>query len=226
MRSTNRENKMKKIIFAVPKGRILNELIPIMNKTGIIPEKEFFNSNSRKLMFKTNHQDFNLIRVRAFDVATFVAFGAAQIGVVGDDVLNEFNYDEIHNVLDLKIGKCRLSVSETREDKKFSIEKKSQSHLLVATKYKNTVTNYFAEKGIRAECIKLNGAIELAPKLKICSTIVDLVSTGKTLRENNLVESEIIYKITSKLVINRIAYKLMNEKISELVQKFSKVING
>ena len=98
--------------------------------------------------------------------------------------------------------------------------------MLVATKYKNTVTNYYAEKGIRAECIKLNGAIELAPKLGICSTIVDLVSTGKTLKENNLVESEIIYKITSKLVINRIAYKLMNEKISELVQKFSKVING
>ena len=98
--------------------------------------------------------------------------------------------------------------------------------MLVATKYKNTVTNYYAEKGIRAECIKLNGAIELAPKLGICSTIVDLVSTGKTLKENNLVESEIIYKITSKLVINRIAYKLMNEKISELVQKFSKVVNG
>ncbi len=217
---------MKKIIFAVPRGRILNELIPIMNKAGIKPEKDFFSSNSRKLMFKTNHNDFELIRVRAFDVATFVAFGAAQIGVVGDDVLNEFNYDEIHDVLDLNIGKCRLSVSQIKDDNKNSIEKKNQSHLLVATKYKNTVTNYFAEKGIRAECIKLNGAIELAPKLGICSTVVDLVSTGKTLKENNLVESEIIYKITSKLVINRIAYKLMNEKISELVQKFSKVING
>ena len=94
---------MKKIIFAVPKGRILNELIPIMNKVGITPEREFFSSDSRKLMFKTNHKDFDLIRVRAFDVATFVAFGAAQIGVVGDDVLNEFNYDEINNVLDFKI---------------------------------------------------------------------------------------------------------------------------
>ena len=141
-------------------------------------------------------------------------------------IASEFNYDEIHDVLDLNIGKCRLSVSEIKDDNKNSIEKKNQSHLLVATKYKNTVTNYFAEKGIRAECIKLNGAIELAPKLGICSTVVDLVSTGKTLKENNLVESEIIYKITSKLVINRIAYKLMNEKISELVQKFSKVING
>ena len=111
---------------------------------------------------------------------------------------------------------------KTKDDNKSSTEKNSQSHLLVATKYKNTVTNYYAEKGIRVECIKLNGAIELAPKLGICSTIVDLVSTGKTLKENNLVESEIIYKITSKLVINRIAYKLMNEKISELWPKIFK----
>ena len=216
---------MKKIIFAVPKGRILNELIPIMNKVGITPEREFFSSDSRKLMFKTNHKDFDLIRVRAFDVATFVAFGAAQIGVVGDDVLNEFNYDEIHNVLDLKIGKCRLSVSKTKDDNKPSTEKNSQSHLLVATKYKNTVTNYYAEKGIRAECIKLNGAIELAPKLGICSSIVDLVSTGKTLKENNLKESDVICDITSKLVINKIAYKLMNKSISEVVNKFSEVVN-
>ena len=215
---------MKKIIFAVPKGRILDELIPIMNNAGIKPEKEFFANNSRKLMFKTNLKNFIIIRVRAFDVATFVAFGAAQMGVVGDDVLNEFNYEEIIDILDLKIGKCRLSIAN-RSDEKFDYEKKSQSHVLVATKYKNTVTKYFAEKGIRAECIKLNGAIELAPKLGICSSIVDLVSTGKTLKENNLKESDVICDITSKLVINKIAYKLMNKSISEVVNKFSEVVN-
>ncbi len=215
---------MKKIIFAVPKGRILDELIPIMNNAGIKPEKEFFANNSRKLMFKTNLKNFIIIRVRAFDVATFVAFGAAQMGVVGDDVLNEFNYEEIINILDLKIGKCRLSIAN-KLDEKFDYEKKSQSHVLVATKYKNTVTKYFAEKGIRAECIKLNGAIELAPKLGICSSIVDLVSTGKTLKENNLKESDVICDITSKLVINKIAYKLMNKSISEVVNKFSEVVN-
>ena len=96
----------------------------------------------------------------------------------------------------------------------------------MATKYKNTVTNYFAKKGIRAECIKLNGAIELAPKLGICSTIVDLVSTGKTIKENNLEETDVLLKITSKLIINKIAYKLMNDNITSILDKFKKIING
>jgi len=97
---------------------------------------------------------------------------------------------------------------------------------MVATKYKNTVTNFFANKGIRAECVKLNGAIELAPKLGICSTIVDLVSTGKTLKENNLKESEILFDITSKLIVNKISYKLMNDRISKIIKEFSRVTNG
>ena len=175
-------------------------------------------------MFETNLKFLNIIRVRSFDVATFVALGAAQIGIAGDDVLNEFNYEEIYKVLDLKIGKCRLSVAK----KKNSISDFSdkEGHILVATKYKNTVTNYFAKKGIRAECIKLNGAIELAPKLGICSTIVDLVSTGKTIKENNLKETDILLRITSKLIINKIAYKLMNDNITSILDKFKKIING
>ena len=211
---------MKKIIMAVPKGRILDELNPILKKIGIIPEKDFFSHDSRKLMFETNLKFLNIIRVRSFDVATFVALGAAQIGIAGDDVLNEFNYEEIYKVLDLKIGKCRLSIAK----KKNSISDFSdkEGHILVATKYKNTVTNYFAKKGIRAECIKLNGAIELAPKLGICSAIVDLVSTGKTIKENNLKETDILLKITSKLIINKIAYKLMNDNITSILDKFKK----
>ena len=215
---------MNKIIMAVPKGRILDELNPILKKIGIIPEKDFFSHDSRKLMFETNLKFLKIIRVRAFDVATFVAIGAAQIGIAGDDVLNEFNYEEIYKVLDLKIGKCRLSIAK----KKNSISDLSdkEGHILVATKYKNTVTNYFAKKGIRAECIKLNGAIELAPKLGICSTIVDLVSTGKTIKENNLKETDVLLKITSKLIINKIAYKLMNDNITSILDKFKKIING
>ena len=215
---------MKKIIMAVPKGRILDELNPILKKIGIIPEKDFFSNDSRKLMFETNLTFLNIIRVRSFDVATFVAIGAAQIGIAGDDVLNEFNYEEIYKVLDLKIGKCRLSIAK----KKNSISDFSdkEGHILVATKYKNMVTNYFAKKGIRAECIKLNGAIELAPKLGICSTIVDLVSTGKTIKENNLEETDVLLKITSKLIINKIAYKLMNDNITSILDKFKKIING
>lgn len=210
--------------MAVPKGRILKELNPILKNIGIEPEEDFFNKDSRKLMFNTNLSFLDIIRVRSFDVATFVAIGAAQIGIAGDDVLNEFNYEEIYNVLDLKIGKCRLSIAKSKRTLSNDFEK--QGHILVATKYKNTVTNYFAKKGIRAECIKLNGAIELAPKLGICSTIVDLVSTGKTIKENNLEETEVLLKITSKLIINKIAYKLMNDNISSIVEKFKKIIDG
>ena len=215
---------MKKIIMAVPKGRILDELNPILKRIGILPEEDFYSHDSRKLMFETNLKFLNIIRVRSFDVATFVALGAAQIGIAGDDVLNEFNYEEIYKVLDLKIGKCRLSIAK----KKNSISDFSdkEGHILVATKYKNMVTNYFAKKGIRAECIKLNGAIELAPKLGICSTIVDLVSTGKTIKENNLEETDVLLKITSKLIINKIAYKLMNDNITSILDKFKKIING
>lgn len=210
---------MNKIIMALPKGRILKELVPLLEKAKITPEEEFFNPNSRKLLFTTNQKKLSIIKVRSFDVATFVAFGAAQIGVAGDDVINEFNYEEIYNFFDLKIGKCRLSVAKIKE-KTPTVDKKG--HIIVATKYKNITTNYFAKKGIRAECIKLNGAVELAPKLKICSTIVDLVSTGKTLSENNLEESSLVMQITSKLIINKIAYKLMNDDITKILNKFKR----
>ena len=209
---------MNKIIFAVPKGRILDDLLPLMKEIGIVPEKEFFNTSSRKLIFKTSLPNFEIIRVRAFDVATFVAFGAAQIGVAGDDVLKEFNYEEIYSILDLDIGKCKLSLAKQKNNLDF--EEKKLGNITVATKYKNTVINYFASKGVRAECIKLNGAIELAPKLGICDYIVDLVSTGRTLNENDLVEQEVLMNITAKLIINKIAFKLMNKELQKIVKKF------
>ena len=215
---------MRDIILALPKGRILNELVPLLKKVEIEPEQDFFDNKSRKLMFRTNKENLSIIKVRAFDVATFVALGAAQIGIAGDDVLNEFGYNEIYNVLDLGIGKCRLSVAEKIDVKKENFQ--NNGHIMVATKYKNTVINFFANKGVRAECIKLNGAIELAPRLGICSTIVDLVSTGRTLKENNLKESDVLLKITSKLIVNKISYKIMNSEISKIINKFSRIING
>ena len=215
---------MRDIILAIPKGRILNELVPLLKKVEIEPEQEFFDNKSRKLMFSTNKKNLSIIKVRAFDVATFVALGAAQIGIAGDDVLNEFDYDEIYNVLDLGIGKCRLSVAKKNDVKKENFQ--NNGHIMVATKYKNTVINFFANKGVRAECIKLNGAIELAPRLGICSTIVDLVSTGRTLKENNLKESDVLFKITSKLIVNKISYKIMNSEISKIINKFTRIING
>ena len=225
MWSTNKKGEvLRDIILAIPKGRILNELIPLLKKVDIEPEQEFFDDKSRKLMFRTNKKNLSIIKVRAFDVATFVALGAAQLGIAGDDVLNEFDYDEIYKVLDLGIGKCRLSVA-----KKINVNEEnfqSNGHIMVATKYKNTVINFFANKGVRAECIKLNGAIELAPRLGICSTIVDLVSTGRTLKENDLRESDVLLEITSKLIVNKISYKIMNSEISKIITKFSRIING
>ena len=114
-------------------------------------------------------------------------------------------------------------LQKKKDDKSQEIK---SGHLLVATKYKNTVTNFFAEKGIRAECIKLNGAIELVPELGMCSSIVDLVSTGKTLAENNLEETEVLLNITSKLIVNKVAYKVMNKEISEWIKKFEDAISG
>ena len=222
---TNKKGEvLRDIILAVPKGRILNELTPLLKKVDIEPEQEFFDDKSRKLMFRTNKKNLSIIKVRAFDVATFVALGAAQIGIAGDDVLNEFDYDEIQNVLDLGIGKCRLSVAKKINVNKDNLQ--SNGHIMVATKYKNTVINFFANRGVRAECIKLNGAIELAPRLGICSTIVDLVSTGRTLQENNLRESDVLLEITSKLIVNKISYKIMNSEISKIITKFSRIING
>ena len=222
---TNKKGEvLRDIILAVPKGRILNELTPLLKKVDIEPEQEFFDDKSRKLMFGTNKKNLSIIKVRAFDVATFVALGAAQIGIAGDDVLNEFDYDEIYNVLDLGIGKCRLSVAKKINVNKDNLQ--SNGHIMVATKYKNTVINFFANRGVRAECIKLNGAIELAPRLGICSTIVDLVSTGRTLQENNLKESDVLLEITSKLIVNKISYKIMNSEISKIITKFSRIING
>ena len=214
----------KNIIIALPKGRILKELIPLLKKIDILPEEDFMKTDSRKLIFKTNIENLKIIKVRAFDVATFVAFGAAQIGVAGNDVLNEFQYDEIYSVLNLNIGKCRLSVARNKLDK--TKKKEEIGNFLVATKYKNIVTNHFAKKGIRAECIKLNGAIELAPKLGICSAIVDLVSTGETLKQNDLKEDEVLLNITSRLIVNKIAYKVMNEDISMYMKKFEELVNA
>ncbi len=208
------------MILALPKGRILEEVMPIIRGAGIIPEPDFDNPKSRKLTFDTNHPLLKIIRVRSFDVATFVAFGAAHLGVAGNDVLLEFDYPEIYAPLDLDIGNCRVSVAEL---KSLSIgdDPRRWSHVRVATKYPNLTRKHFARRGVQAECIKLNGAMELAPSLGLCRRIVDLVSTGATLKANGLVEIEKIIDITSRFIVNRTAFKTRNEEISEILQNIS-----
>lgn len=205
------------ITLAVPKGRILEELQPLLARAGVKPEPDFFDENSRKLQFTTDLPDLSIIRVRSFDVATFVAFGAAQLGVAGSDVMMEFDFPDIYAPLDLGIGKCRISVAQSKDAGE---EQSRASHIRVATKYPNITQNYFAAKGIQAECIKLSGAMELAPKLGMCSTIVDLVSSGATLKANGLVEAEKIADVSSRLIVNRTALKTRNEEVSRWIDRF------
>lgn len=212
------------IIFAIPKGRIFDEALPLMQAAGIDPEPAFFDKDSRALMFACTDPSVQVIRVRAFDVATFVAHGAAQIGIVGSDVIDEFDYSELYAPVDLDIGHCRISVAEPAE-LAASDDPRSWSHVRVATKYPNLTRKHFAARGVQAECVKLNGAMEIAPLLGLSSRIVDLVSSGKTLKENGLVEVETIAQVSARLVVNRAAFKT-DARIAMLVEKFREAANA
>jgi len=205
-------------VLALPKGRILRELTPLLTRAGLEPEPDFRDENSRKLRFATSDRRLEIIRVRSFDVATFVAFGAAQLGVAGNDVLLEFDYPEIYAPVDLGIGKCRLAVAEPAE-MVGEDDPNRWSHIRVATKYPNITRAHFAARGVQAECIKLSGAMELAPTLGLSRRIVDLVSTGATLKANNLVEVEHIADVTSRLVVNRTAWKTYPEEIGGWIER-------
>lgn len=211
------------LVIALPKGRIQQEVAPLLKKVGIEPEQSFFDDAERQLMFACKSSDMQIIRVRSFDVATFVAFGAAHLGICGSDVLMEFDYSELYAPLDLKIGKCRLSIAAPGG---VSDDLSRISHIRIATKYPNMTQKYFAEIGIQAECIKLNGAMELAPKLGLARHIVDLVSSGKTLEANGLREVNVIADISSRLIVNRAAFKTRAGEINALITRFREAVDG
>lgn len=215
----------QELTIAVPKGRILDELQPMFSAIGIVPEASFYDDKSRALQFATNLPHVRIIRVRSFDVATFVAFGAAQLGICGSDVLMEYDYADIYAPLDLGIGHCRLSVAEPNDIGE-DYTPKRWSHARVATKYPNLTRRHFAQYGVQAECIKLNGAMELAPSLGLASRIVDLVSSGNTLKANGLKEVETIINISSKLIVNRPAFKTRSAELKGWVEKFRGACNG
>jgi ATP phosphoribosyltransferase len=207
------------LTFAVPKGRILDEALPLMARAGVVPEAAFHDKANRALSFACERSDRRIIRVRAFDVATFVAHGAAQAGIVGSDVIDEFAYADLYAPVDLDIGHCRLSVAESRE----SGGAGALSHIRVATKYPNLTRRHFERQGIQAECVKLNGAMELAPSLGLADRIVDLVSTGRTLADNGLVETSTIMPVSARLIVNRAALKT-DPRLIELVDAFRALI--
>ncbi len=194
-----------------------------MDRCGIIPEDDFSNPKSRKLQFSTNIESLDIIRVRAFDVATFVAYGGADLGVVGSDVIEEFEYDELYAPVDLGIGGCRLSVAVPEAQKD---EPDNASHIRIATKYPHLTAKHYAAKGIQAECVKLNGAMEIAPALGLANRIVDLVETGSTLKANNLVETDKILEISSKLIVNRTALKTNSDIMGQWIEKFQDVVSA
>ena len=158
-------------------------------------------------------------------MATFVAYGGAQLGVTGYDTLLEFEYPNVYAPVDLGIGRCRMSLAGPRQ-KAESQELKTWDDLRVATKYPNATQNYFNARGMTADCIKLSGAIELAPLFGMCNRIVDLVDSGRTLAENGLEEKEVIADISSRLIVNQASWKTRGQKLDELIERFSGVRNA
>lgn len=209
------------ITLALSKGRIFEETLPLLKAAGIEvledPEK------SRKLILPTNNPEVRVVIVRATDVPTYVQYGGADIGVAGKDILNEHGGQGLYQPLDLKIAKCRMSVA-VRADFDYAAAIKQGSRLRVATKYTGCARDHFAEKGVHVDIIKLYGSMELAPLTGLADAIVDLVSTGSTLKANNLVEVEQIMQISSRLVVNQAALKTKREPIRRIIDAFAAAV--
>ena len=220
------------ITFALPKGRIFDEIVPLLSAAGIEvaedPEK------TRKLIVGTSRADVRLVLVRASDVPTYVQYGGADIGVVGKDTLLEhgaraggsvFGGGGLYQPLDLNIAKCRMSVA-VRADFDYAGAVKQGSRIRVATKYTQIARDHFANKGVHVDLIKLYGSMELAPLTGLADAIVDLVSTGSTLRANHLVEVEEIMKISARLIVNPAALKLKREPIRGIIDAFEAAVGA
>ena len=211
------------ITLALSKGRIFDETLPLLKAAGIEvaedPEK------SRKLIIGTNRDDVRVVLVRASDVPTYVQYGGADLGVTGKDTLIEHGGLGLYQPLDLKIAQCRMSVA-TRADFDYANAVKQGSRIRVATKYTLTARQHFADKGVHVDVIKLYGSMELAPLTGLADAIVDLVSSGNTLKANHLVEVEEIMKISARLVVNQAALKLKREPIRAIIDAFASAISS
>ncbi|MCX7628396.1 MAG: ATP phosphoribosyltransferase [Methylophilaceae bacterium] len=210
------------ITIALSKGRIFEETLPLLAAAGITPNED--PESSRKLIIATNQDDVRLIIVRAADVPTYVQNGAADLGIAGKDVLCEHGGAGLYQPLDLKIARCRMMVA-VREGFDYAGCVRSGARLKVATKYVKTAREHFAGKGMHVDLIKLYGSMELAPLVGLADAIVDLVSTGSTLRANHLVAVEEIMPISSRLVVNQAALKLKRQQIQPIIDTFAEVVH-
>ncbi len=209
------------ITLALSKGRIFDETLPLLKAAGIEVTED--PETSRKLILPTTRSDVRVVLVRATDVPTYVQHGGADLGVAGLDILLEHGGQGLYQPLDLRIAKCRMSVA-TRADFDYAAAVKQGSRIRVASKYLSIARDHFAEKGVHVDLIKLYGSMELAPLTGLADAIVDLVSTGSTLKANALVEVERIMDITSRLVVNQAALKLKREAIRALIEAFGAAI--
>jgi ATP phosphoribosyltransferase len=209
------------ITLALSKGRIFDETLPLLKAAGIevLEDPE----TSRKLILPTNQAGVRVVLVRATDVPTYVEYGGADLGVTGKDTLIEHGGHGLYQPLDLQIAKCRMSVA-VRADYDYATAVRSGSRLKVATKYTNIAREFFAQKGVHVDLIKLYGSMELAPLTGLADAIVDLVSTGSTLKANHLIEVERIMDISSRLVVNQASLKLKQEPIRAIIEAFAAAV--
>lgn len=207
--------------IALSKGRILDETLPLLKAAGIVASED--PENSRKLIIATSRADVRLIVVRATDVPTYVQYGAADLGIAGGDILTEHGGNGLYQPLDLKIARCRLMVA-VRKDFAYEQAVQSGARLRVATKYLQTAREHFAAKGVHVDLIKLYGSMELAPLTGLADAIVDLVSTGNTLKANNLVAVEEIAQVSARLVVNQAAFKLKRTVIQPLLDDLTRAV--
>jgi ATP phosphoribosyltransferase len=208
------------ITLALSKGRIFEETLPLLKTVGIEVEPDI--ESSRKLILATNRPDLRVVLVRASDVPTYVQHGGADLGVAGKDILLEHGGQGMYQPLDLKIATCRLSVA-ARDDFDYQAAVRQGSRIRVATKYTRCAREHFANKGVHVDLIKLYGSMELAPLTGLADAIVDLVSSGSTLKANHLVEVEQIMPISSRLVVNQASLKLQPTPIRQLIDAFGKI---
>lgn len=209
------------ITIALSKGRIFDETVPLLKAAGIVAREN--PESSRKLILATNRREVRLIIVRASDVPTYVQYGGADLGVAGRDVLDEHGSAGLYQPLDLKIARCRMMVA-VRKDFDYTGAVHQGARLKVATKYVQTAREHFAAKGVHVDLIKLYGSMELAPLTGLADAIVDLVSTGGTLKANNLVAVEEVAAISSRLVVNQAALKLKRAQIQPLIDAFARAV--
>ncbi len=209
------------ITLALSKGRIFDETLPLLRAAGIEAVED--PESSRKLIIGTSRPDVRVVLVRATDVPTYVQYGGADLGVTGKDTLIEHGGEGLYQPLDLNIARCRMSVA-VRADFDYAAAVRQGSRIRVATKYTRCAAEHFADKGVHVDLIKLYGSMELAPLTGLADAIVDLVSTGSTLKANHLVEVEEIMKISSRLVVNQAALKLKREPIRQIIDAFASAI--